>query len=262
MISFFSKLFFPILLFLNTISYQTTSSDLYKLDLSHTNEGYFLVEATSKCPLTVTVDTENQRKTYKYKLDGYEQAKITFPIGDGNYTVGIWSYTREKTYYTEEITQNVVVSLQSPNEPFLTDNTHVKFAKSDLCVKTASILHHIYNKDRLFVESVFKFADRNIEYDTETQKKILSNPTNIHHIPDPETTFKSKKGICCDTSSMITAMLRSQNIPTKLVYGYLENGDYHAWNEVLVNGMWLELDVAYKITDFQHRFVTTPVFIY
>lgn len=40
--------------------------------------------------------------------------------------------------------------------------------------------------------------------------------------------FLPKKGICFDYAALMTSMLRSQNIPTKLEVGY--SGDaYHAW---------------------------------
>ena len=48
------------------------------------------------------------------------------------------------------------------------------------------------------------------------------------YVPDIDDTLSSKKGICFDYAALMTSMLRSQNIPTKLEVGY--SGDaYHAW---------------------------------
>ena len=39
------------------------------------------------------------------------------------------------------------------------------------------------------------------------------------------------KGICFDYASLAAAMLRSQGIPAKVIFGYVSPNDlYHAWN--------------------------------
>ena len=46
-----------------------------------------------------------------------------------------------------------------------------------------------------------------------------------------EQVLQDRKGICFDYASLAAAMLRSQGIPTKLVFGYVAPDDlYHAWN--------------------------------
>ena len=49
-----------------------------------------------------------------------------------------------------------------------------------------------------------------------------------------------KKGICFDYAALMTAMLRSQDIPTKLVVGYT-GSLYHAWINVFLEGQgWVD----------------------
>ena len=43
--------------------------------------------------------------------------------------------------------------------------------------------------------------------------------------------LETKKGICFDYAALMTGMLRSQNVPCKLVVGYA-NKSYHAWISV------------------------------
>ena len=50
-----------------------------------------------------------------------------------------------------------------------------------------------------------------------------------------EDLLAQKKGICFDYAALMTAMLRSQDIPTKLVVGYTGNL-YHAWINVYLEG--------------------------
>ena len=41
-------------------------------------------------------------------------------------------------------------------------------------------------------------------------------------------------------------MLRSIGIPTKLVKGYKNDlKEYHAWNQVLLDGSWITIDTTY-----------------
>jgi len=52
-------------------------------------------------------------------------------------------------------------------------------------------------------------------------------------------------GICFDFSSLLAAMLRSQDIPAKLAMGFVATSPkptYHAWNEVYINDVgWIRI---------------------
>ena len=51
------------------------------------------------------------------------------------------------------------------------------------------------------------------------------------YVPVPDDTMNSKRGICFDYASLAAAMLRSQGVPTKIIFGYVAPNDlYHAWN--------------------------------
>ncbi len=59
-------------------------------------------------------------------------------------------------------------------------------------------------------------------------------------ILDPDETLDTGKGICFDYAALMSAMLRSQRIPTKLEVGY--SGDvYHAWISCYVDEIgWVD----------------------
>ena len=43
--------------------------------------------------------------------------------------------------------------------------------------------------------------------------------------------METGKGICFDYASLAASMLRSQGIPTKIIFGYVAPDNlYHAWN--------------------------------
>ena len=56
---------------------------------------------------------------------------------------------------------------------------------------------------------------KNVKYDDEKAQNVQSG-----YLPSVDETLKTKKGICFDYAALMTAMLRSQGIPTKLEIGY------------------------------------------
>ena len=51
------------------------------------------------------------------------------------------------------------------------------------------------------------------------------------YLPDLDEVLASGKGICFDYAALMAGMLRSQDIPCKLVVGYADTA-YHAWISV------------------------------
>jgi len=88
---------------------------------------------------------------------------------------------------------------------------------------------------------LYDYVIQNVDYDDEKILDLLYN-----YLPDIEQTYVDGKGICYDYASLLAAMLRSINIPTKLVKGYASYNPsvYHAWNEVYINGQWVVIDTT------------------
>ena len=66
-----------------------------------------------------------------------------------------------------------------------------------------------------------------------TKNYLKKKAKNVEsgYLPNLDSVYKSKKGICFDYAATMTAMLRSQGVPTKLVIGYAGSA-YHAWISV------------------------------
>ena len=97
--------------------------------------------------------------------------------------------------------------------------------------------------DKEKVVAIYNFVVNTFSYDYDKIKNI-----DTTYVPDIDKVYQSKEGICYDYSAVLAAMLRSQNIPTKLKKGYsdLVNG-YHAWNEVYLSdeNRWIVIDSTY-----------------
>ena len=73
------------------------------------------------------------------------------------------------------------------------------------------------------LQAVYNYVVQNLTYDYD-----LADTVDSGYIPDVDSTLKSGKGICFDYAALMTAMLRSSGIPTRLDIGYATN-IYHAW---------------------------------
>ncbi len=56
--------------------------------------------------------------------------------------------------------------------------------------------------------------------------------------------------MCHDKADLFAGLCRAQNIPCKVVEGYLGTG-FHSWNEVYISGSWIKCDPTSNLWDTQ-----------
>ena len=79
-----------------------------------------------------------------------------------------------------------------------------------------------------------------LTYDTELAKNVKSG-----YLPDIDEVMRRKQGICFDYAAVMTGMLRSQDVPCKLVVGYAGEV-YHAWISVWSDEYgWIEAAIYF-----------------
>lgn len=76
------------------------------------------------------------------------------------------------------------------------------------------------------VKTIYDYVVQNISYD-----RLLAEKVQSGYLPDIDQVLAKKKGICFDYAALMSAMLRSQEVPTKLVVGYT-GSVYQAWINV------------------------------
>jgi len=81
------------------------------------------------------------------------------------------------------------------------------------------------------VAAVYDYVVGNLVYDYDRAATVKSG-----YLPELDRVLEEKKGICFDYAALMAAMLRSQEVPCKLVVGYA-GSTYHAWISV-----WTEED--------------------
>lgn len=209
------------------------------VDASNLADGYVSVKYTGGKDVRIKVRITKSGTTdyYDYNLNNKGTAE-TFPLtgGDGEYTIGVYENTTG-TKYASAYSCTVTLALTSEFSPYLYPNQYVNFSDSSKVVaKAAELIKAAGAKTDLEnVTAVYHYVVNNISYDYDLAANVASG-----YLPDVDKVLESGKGICFDYAAVMAAMLRSQNIPCKLVVGFAGKV-YHAWINVYIEGVgWVD----------------------
>ena len=173
------------------------------VDISNVAQGYVALRYKGSAKkISVEVIGKNN-KVYKYFIERTKEPTY-FPLtsGNGTYQISVYENVQDDEY-SVLMMDSFEVKLKNKFLPFLYPNQYVK--------------------------AVYNYVVKNVKYDDEKAQNVQSG-----YLPSVDETLKTKKGICFDYAALMTAMLRSQGIPTKLEIGY--SGDiYHAWISTWLN---------------------------
>lgn len=198
------------------------------IDYSNTRDGYAMVKfkkalgPTLKC--VVTTGNQALNDGYKYTLSVNKFQVI--PLTEGNNSYHIYLLYEIGGRYATEMTLKLDVKLADQFGPYLRPNQFVNYNKNTKVVKKAESITKGCKNDLEKVKKVYNHVIKNYKYD-----KKLARSVQPGYVPNLDKIYKKKKGICFDYAAVMTAMLRSQGVPTKLIVGYTGNA-YHAWINV------------------------------
>lgn len=195
------------------------------LDASHTSDGYVMLKYTGS----------NEKVKFQIKApDGTEYTYLVtegggysvYPLsgGDGSYQFTLLeAVSTENNLYAVVFTRSMEAAVSDEFSPFLYPNHYVNFSADSRAVTKAQELAENSTSDLEAVSAIYHYVIQNISYDTKKAEQVVYGYT-----PDVDATLESGKGICFDYAALMTAMLRSQRIPTRLEVGYVGEV-YHAW---------------------------------
>lgn len=198
------------------------------IDKSHLSRGYVMCRYTGKADrAAVQVEKAGSGKVYTHYIsavDGF--TAIPFTEGDGRYTVDVLERQSGKTYAYAART-SVEVLLEDAFLPFLSASHIVRFDADSESVEKGRQLTEEAGGDAEAIAAVHDYLAENIRYDKE---KAANLPTG--YVSNPDAVLRDGMGICVDYAALMAAMLRSQGIPTKVIYGTTPGGEYHCWVRV------------------------------
>ena len=195
-----------------------------QIDLSAVSEGYFAISAVSDKRLKLQVFFYDLTYTYDISSEG---TPSFFPLqcGDGLYIFRVMENI-SGTKYAQLYRTECEVKLIDEFQPFIRPSDYSRYDENSACVAKAAELASNCRSKLEVVSAVYAFVCKNIKYDSKKASTVKSG-----YLPDVDDTLSTKKGICFDYAALAAAMLRSQGIPTKMIFGYVAPDDlYHAWN--------------------------------
>ncbi len=194
------------------------------IDYSNASDGYIMVKYLKETSKRLKAQVKGPKRTYTFNLEAGEWASLPLADEDGSYKISIFK-NAGGTKYATVLSHKLTVKLADPFAPFLHSNQYVDYDNAPEAVAFAYELCE--GLDTLeAVDKVYHWVVKNIKYDYELAKSVKSG-----YLPVLDEVLESGKGICFDYAALMTGMLRSREIPCKLVVGYA--GDvYHAWISV------------------------------
>ncbi len=203
-------------------------NDIATVDYSNASEGYIMVDyfgASNKVKLQLTGPNQ---VTYTYDL---KSGWAAFPLvaGDGSYQISVCENI-EGTKYALSFKTTLSFAGIAEFKPYLYPNQYVYFNKDNKVITKAANLAAYCENDLDVVTSVYNFMIKNITYDYEKADTVQSG-----YISNVDEILELGTGICLDYAAVMTSMLRSQSIPTRLEVGYVgKDMLYHAWISVYI----------------------------
>lgn len=215
------------------------------IDASNASQGYVMVKysgGTSRIKVRISKGTE-----YTYDLNTAGNYEV-FPLteGSGTYTIKVFQQV-QGTSYAQVMSQTVTANIADSQSPFLYPNQFCNFNANSAVVAKAAELTGGISDPLAKVQAVYRYVIDHISYDYQKAASVQSG-----YLPVPDATLASGKGICFDYAAVMTSMLRSQDIPTKLVIGYT-GGTYHAWVSVYLTGQgWVDNIIYFDGTNWRY----------
>ncbi|RAR40614.1 transglutaminase family protein [Paenibacillus sp. MDMC362] len=210
------------------------------LGLEELDRGAIVIRYDVKAGTKTKLMIGKGQDQYTYGLSRAKQQEV-FPLqmGNGNYKISVLEQVSGSKY---KIVQEAAVKLQLTNgsQVFLNSVQNVDWSEEGKAAQLAKKLTRTAHSDKEKVQAVYEYIVGTVRYDNALASSKLTD-----YLPDSNRTIAGQKGMCYDYASLFASMLRSLDIPAKLVMGTSEYVDvYHAWNEVYLNGQWVTIDTT------------------
>ena len=214
------------------------------LDISNLGEGYVVAIAEDDGKTKSIQLVSDTNITYSYFVQSGETAVLPLTDGEGKYMVTCYQQV-EGSQYAALFWDNLDVHFDNPFYPYLYPNQYVDFNSDSEAVKLAHSLLPDDSTDVEGLDAIYDYVIENVVYDED--KAVTVEPG---YLPDIDSTLASGTGICFDYAALMTAMLRSRDIPCRLVTGY-SGTVKHAWIDVYIRSKgWVQQAISFDGEDW------------
>lgn len=211
------------------------------------DKGIIGIKADIKTEKKLKIKVSKDAQALYYDIAPQEMAKIPLQLGNGAYKLELYENLQD-TAYRQLFEKEVDVSLAEESSVFLYSNQVVNFDGATLSAGLSASLTKGQAGSMAKLTAIYQYVVANIVYDYE---KI--NGLDASYIPNADDILRSGRGICYDYAAVTAVMLRESGVPAKLVKGYRDGlKEYHAWNEVFINGDWLTVDATFDASAYKN----------
>lgn len=195
------------------------------IDYSNCADGYVMVCFTAQTDKRLKLIVKGPKTEYSYNLSPGEWTAFPLSDGNGGYQAAVYENI-SGSRYALVLSAGFELELKDEFAPFLRPNQYVAYDRAENTVAKAAELTAGVDNPIEKVEIIYDYVVASLRYDYEKAAAVKSG-----YLPVLDQVLEDKKGICFDYAALMTAMLRSQGIPCKLVVGYA-GATYHAWISV------------------------------
>lgn len=200
-------------------------NDVAVIDYSHADQGYICADYSGSVSKIKLILSGPDGTDYTYDLHGNGYEVFPLSAGSGSYKATIYENI-SGTSYSTCLYAGFDAVLANEFGPFLYPNQYVNFNTDSKAVAKGAELAAGADTDLDVVISIYDYITASIKYD---YNKASDPPAG--YVTDVDEILSSGTGICLDYAALMSAMLRSQQIPTRLEVGYAKDA-YHAWISV------------------------------
>ena len=206
------------------------SDKIVVIDTSSSGSGYISVKLTTEPERELrlqlfTPDT----KYYEYRIGKGLFNTFALSGGDGMYIAEVYRHI-ERNRYERIAASTFDVVLDNEFAPFLHPNQYVNYSKDCDAARKATKLTEGLDDTVGKINAIYRYVVENITYDKELAA-AMRRGEHYGYIPDVDDVLERGRGVAFDFVALLSAMLRSQGIPSKIVIGNAGSA-YHTWVSV------------------------------
>ena len=212
-----------------------------EMDAGKVNQGIVQVKVVNPNSKKMKIMIEKDATRYSYVLQAKAVENFPLQMGNGSYTVYILENI-EGDQYRVLSSDTVNLSVSNDNIIYLNSVQLIDWDTTMRAIAKAKELTAGLTTEQEKFDAIYNYMITNFAYDFAKLSTVTSD-----YLPVIDRIYDAKKGICYDYAAVLGAMLRSVQIPSRLIMGYTEYvPEYHAWNEVYLQsqGRWVVVDTT------------------
>ncbi|QJD82347.1 transglutaminase-like domain-containing protein [Cohnella herbarum] len=224
------------------VAFANSGENAVTLDTSEVDKGMVGIRLASKTNVVTKAKVSKGSSNYIYTLNTSKDGQtvwLPLQMGDGEYEVAVLENVAGKSYRVN-LAEKIRLAVTNAPDVFLNSVQNIDWLTADKASDKAKELTKGAATDEEKAKAIYDYIVKNVSYD-----KALARTVTSDYVPDIDGTLTSGKAICYGYATLYASMLRSVGIPAKLAMGTTKWVDeYHAWNEVYLNGKWVVVDTT------------------